>query len=278
MNLPEALKISVVMSVYNGADTLKRSVESILQQTYADFELIIVNDGSTDETSAQLNIFADHDSRIRLLSSPSRQGLTRSLMRAIHEACGTYIARQDADDWSDPRRLRTQLSFMEQSSKSALIGSWFRISDEKGAHHLKTYPDEDQTLRRLLLTQNPFCHASVMFPKHFYEKAGGYNPDFETGQDLDLWLRLAQLGELRMVESYLVEKCVSASSRRKAWKQVRDGFRIRWKHRFFWPGKRNRIRIFGTAFYQILITCLPLGWIVFLRTARSLKGTAGLMK
>ncbi|MGA2616472.1 MAG: glycosyltransferase family A protein [Thermoguttaceae bacterium] len=196
---------SVVMSVYNGGRYLRESVESILSQEFADFEFLIVNDGSKDESPDILAEYARQDMRIRILDQENR-GLTRALVRGCSEARGCYIARQDADDWSHPRRLRRSVEVLDRSPQLAMVGSWARYIDAVGDEvESVERPADPQVATHQLLHQRlgPPAHGSVMFRRSAYEAVGGYRACFYYAQDSDLWQRLASAGQVAYVQEYL---------------------------------------------------------------------------
>ena len=183
-------RISVVMAVYNGAPYLEAAINSILQQTYANFEFIIVNDASTDNTSEILKKY--DDCRLRVLTNPENLGLTKSLNRGINAARGQYIARMDADDLSLPHRLEKQLEFLENHPEYALVGSSYYQIDETGSiKSLIQVLTDHCELRTGLWQQNWFGHGTVMMRQAAVVQAGGYDEKFTYAQDYDLWLRLA---------------------------------------------------------------------------------------
>lgn len=187
-------RLSVVMSVYNGAKHLPRSIESILAQTWRDFEFIIVDDGSKDETPAILRDYQQRDRRIQLITQPNA-GLTNSLIRGCQLAKGEFIARQDADDWSAPTRFEQQLAMFDANSELGLVSCTTRYIGPNDELLESVSRDDDPLVatRKLLEERNgPPAHGSMMFLRALYEQVGGYRPEFYFGQDADLWLRMAQ--------------------------------------------------------------------------------------
>ena len=185
-------KVSVLMSVYNGERYLREAVESILGQTYTDFELIIVDDGSTDSTWQILTDYARLDSRIILTRKEKNFGLSHSLNMGLSLAQGEYVARQDADDVSLPERLATQVEFMERHPDYVLIGSGGISIDEESRRigtfeRLERY---EQILEHILL-DNQFTHTAVMFRHRVVKSLGIYAENLPLAQDYDLWLRIA---------------------------------------------------------------------------------------
>lgn len=194
-NAPE---ISVVMGVYNGADTLSETINSILSQEGCDFEFIIVNDGSTDNTADILDAYAKNDHRVRVIHQENT-GLTRALIRGCSAATGSLIARQDAGDISLPNRLVTQKEYLSQKQDAVMVGCGVRfISPENETLYELILKEEelDQGLRKLDLEsiKGPPHHGGTMFRKNAYLTAGGYRAEFKVAQDLDLWLRLSEIG------------------------------------------------------------------------------------
>ncbi|EMI17903.1 glycosyl transferase, group 2 family protein [Rhodopirellula maiorica SM1] len=185
-----------MISVYNDEDFLAESLESILQQTFTDFELIVVNDGSTDSSAEILDRLAQRDSRIRVIDQ-SNQGLTRALINGCDLARGIYIARQDADDWSDRERLQKQFEVLESRRDLSFVSCWAEgITKEGQVLELVTRPVDSNVATEELRfqRQGPPAHGTVMFRKDIYQQVGGYRPQFYFSQDSDLWLRMAEKG------------------------------------------------------------------------------------
>lgn len=203
-------ELSVVMSVYNGQEYLAESIESILGQSYKNFEFIIINDGSTDTSGKIIERYAAIDQRIVYVQHRNR-GLTKSLNIGINRAKGKFIARQDADDISLPKRFELQMEFLNGHSDTVLCGTWFlEINEDKGSRVGK-YPIDDIELRKNLTYVNCFCHPSVIFLKEAFMKAGMYDERFKTAQDFELWIRLAEIGKLANLPEILVNKRIGFS-------------------------------------------------------------------
>jgi glycosyltransferase involved in cell wall biosynthesis len=190
--------ISVVMSVYNGERYLSATIESILHQEDADFEFIIVNDGSTDKSAEITDCYAKQDNRIRVIWQDN-QGLTKALIKGCSEAKGIYIARQDVGDSSLPGRFTAQLAILKQNPNAVMTACGTRFLDIEGNHlfdAVKTRDELDHSLRAMHEKQlrGPSHHGAVMFQRDAYEKAGGYRLPFYVAQDLDLWTRLIERG------------------------------------------------------------------------------------
>ena len=194
--------VTVLMSVHNGERYLREAVDSILGQSLADFEFLIVDDGSTDGTADILASFKD--SRIRVLRNSERLGLAASLNRGMALAGGNYIARMDADDRSLPDRLARQVAFMEQHPEIGACGSGFRyFGDDRREVRMPLHSDE---IRCTLFFMNAMAHPTVLFRRESFRRHGlAYDVAFSHSQDYDLWVRasrvlpLANLGEALLV-------------------------------------------------------------------------------
>jgi glycosyltransferase involved in cell wall biosynthesis len=201
--------VSVVMSVFNGERHLRESIESILRQSFEDFEFLIINDGSTDGSRDILAEYQRQDRRIRLIDQENR-GLTLSLIRGCAEARGRYIARQDAGDVSLPQRLAKQVSYLEDHAEISLLSCWTRFlgpEDEELYCVVRRETPEEATSRLRCLDarrlQGVTHHGSTMFRRADYERVGGYRSQFRVAQDLDLWLRLTDSGRLAFLPEVL---------------------------------------------------------------------------
>ncbi len=184
--------VSVVLSVHNGATDLPRAIDTMMAQTFTDFELIAINNGSTDRSAAVLDGLSDE--RVRVFHQENR-GLAAALNRGIAEARGRYIARQDHDDWAAPTRLAKQVAVLEATPDLALLGTRAAIyvgDEPSGRFH--DHPLDDAALRFELLFDNPFVHSSVMIRKSALEEVGGYctDPTRQPPEDYELWSRIVR--------------------------------------------------------------------------------------
>jgi glycosyltransferase involved in cell wall biosynthesis len=188
------MKITVILSVHNGEKFIQESVESILSQTFTDFEFLVINDASSDKTADILRGFSD--GRIRIITNDKNLGLTKCLNLGLREAKGEYIARMDADDVASPDRLTKQLEFMEANPDIALIGSAVDIINGKG----DIIGHKDRLTKNLAIKyysvfiDNPFIHSTLFFRKKAIQDAGGYDESFRYAQDYELASRLLKQG------------------------------------------------------------------------------------
>lgn len=190
------------MSVYNGEKYLREAIESILNQTFRDFEFIIVNDGSTDKTEDILDECAKKDSRIRIIKNEKNIGLTKSLNKAIRAAKGKYIARMDADDISLPERLKAQMLVMEKRKKNGVIGCDVIIIDEDG-NEIKKVMIPRINLNNYLKKKNCLAHGSLFILKKTLQDVGNYNDKMFFAQDYDLLLRISTKYDISFARDFL---------------------------------------------------------------------------
>lgn len=181
-------KVSVVIPVFNAEKYLESSIESILNQTEKDIEVIIINDGSTDTSLEILNALQKKDNRIKIISQENK-GVIKSLNEAILNSKGDYIARMDADDISFPHRIEKMLDYMEKHNLD-LCGSSAVTINERGEEIGKiTRPETKDEIMRFTILHNPFIHPSVMFRRSIIEKVGLYK-NFKHAEDYELWTRI----------------------------------------------------------------------------------------
>lgn len=186
--------VSVVMSVYNGEDFLNRAITSIHQQTWTDFEFILINDASTDATATIINAWASRDQRIVSVVNDTNMGLTRSLNKGIGLARGRWIARIDADDVALAERLDKQLQFLADHPLVGLLGTaaWFANSDGVIEEPFHRNPITHTEICWWVILVNPFFHSTVMFERTIALN-NPYDESVRYGQDFELWGRLLQV-------------------------------------------------------------------------------------
>ncbi len=186
-------KVSVVTSVYNGEKYISACVQSILDQSFEDFEFILLDNGSTDGTSELLDRI--DDPRVRVIHQENL-GIPQSLNKGIHLACGELIARLDADDVSYPDRLERQVKFMDANPDHVLCGGGYeRWINGCLSPQTVPLPLNDDDIRSCLSRYNPIAHSAVVFRKDAFLKAGGYDRHLRFSQDYDLWIKLMKIGK-----------------------------------------------------------------------------------
>jgi len=228
------------MGVYNGQEGLKRSIDSILNQTYEDFEFIICDDASTDKSGEILKEYAKKDKRIRVLTNQTNKKLAATLNYCIQEAAGEYIARMDDDDRAFKKRFEKQVAFLDAHPEYALVGTGVKRFDKQGVWG-ETFCVRQPSLKQCF--QNvQFVHPSVMMRSAALKEVGGYTEDKENyrSQDYDLWCKLYQKGyQGYNLQEPLLYYCESPESITRRKKRHRIDFfkkQMRWRKRLKLPG------------------------------------------
>lgn len=196
-------KVSFLLSIYNDEKYIKECIESIVNQTYKNFELIIIDDGSTDNSVSIIRQFKDN--RIKLYSKKN-SGLADSLNYGLDKCTGLWIARMDGDDICYPNRLEEQIKYINDDI--AVIGSFVDVIDEKGKKvlSLTNAPIVHEEIVDNILNAKPaLVHPSVLINKKFLLKVGGYDTRFNIAEDIELWLRLSKVGRIINIEKKLLK-------------------------------------------------------------------------
>ena len=193
--------VSVLMCVYNDENFVGHAIESILGQTFGDFEFVIVNDGSTDGTPGILAEYSAKDSRIRVFSQ-ANMGTTAAANFGLFAARSIYVARLDSDDISYPHRLQTEVDFLERYPHVALVGGGADIIDREGiiigARNIRTTSPARTLTHRCIYQQ-----SDVMFRRDMVVALGGYREKFRNAQDYDLWLRISEVADIAKLNEVL---------------------------------------------------------------------------
>jgi len=195
--------ISIIMSTYNSAETLSKSIDSILSQTFRDFEFLIMDDGSTDNTNQILEKYLEIDKRLKIFKNKHNIGLTKSLNLLIEKSKYDILARQDSDDISHNQRLEKQYNLLTSSNYSFCTTRAQSMQTQKKIPRITFYLPK----KILLKYKNPFVHGTLMMRKKTFMEIGGYNVDYEYAQDYKLMLDLYKMGSkvkiLKQVLYYL---------------------------------------------------------------------------
>jgi len=223
------IKISVIMPVYNGEKYLREALESILNQTFKNFELLIMDDGSTDQTAEILKTFAKKDPRIKIFHQKN-SGVVRSLNALIAHAKAEILARMDADDIAYPDRLKIQYQYMQNHPETVVLGCFAKIIENRTVENSpgsgkeksrrNTAFEEDILNRWYLSVIPPFIHSAVMLRKEAFIRAGGYREDEHPAEDYGLWIRMKHEGKLGtapalLQDYYLHPEGISARNYKK---------------------------------------------------------------
>jgi hypothetical protein len=207
--MPHAPQVSVILPVRNGADCVARAIDSILGQTFRDLELIVIDDGSTDDTAAVLEglATANGDERLRVVGLERNRGLAAALNHGLSLARGRYVARQDHDDISLPDRLAAQVRHLDAHPRCGLLGTRSEIwVGDAASARFHDHPTDNAALQFHLLTDNPFVHSSVMLRTSVFDAVGVYATETERQppEDFELWSRIARRFEVANLPERLV--------------------------------------------------------------------------
>ena len=227
--------ISIILPAYNGAKFIARAIQSAIDQDYDHFELLIINDGSKDDTEEVIAKFLG-DTRVRYIKNEVNLGLQKTLNVGIHRAVGEFIARLDQDDvWTDRSKLSKQLEFMTANKDYVLVGTDATIVDPEG-REIGSYrmPKTDSQIRSRILSKNCFLHASIMARIDAVKRAGLYGEGEDTYciEDYDLWTRMGMVGKLANMDFKGLTITVHPDSitARNRVRQARKFLSIAWKH------------------------------------------------
>jgi glycosyltransferase involved in cell wall biosynthesis len=207
-------RLSVVMPVHNALPYLDEAIESIVRQSFSDFEFVILDDGSTDGSTEVLRAWAARDKRIRLVEGGTRLGPAGSSNRVVREAAAPIVARMDADDVARPHRLQRQLALLDAQPDAVLAGSLWDVIDENG----RKVREADRSRLLRVSPFAPFSHPTIMFRRTVFDAIGGYRPEADRWEDIDLYLRFAAAGRILVIAEPLVSVRHSPVSTR-----LRDG-------------------------------------------------------
>jgi len=196
-------KITVFMAAYNAEDYISASIKSVLNQTFSDFELLIVNDGSTDKTVDVIEQF--DDKRIRLVHNEQNLGLTFTRNRLLELDTAELIAILDSDDLAHPNRLEHQYRFFKENPAVALCGGHAKVIDENGSYTgLQYIEPTDDSISIFMLFGNPFINSATMFKRTIFTALGGYR-DFAPAEDFDLFVRISRQWKIANIDKFLVD-------------------------------------------------------------------------
>jgi len=198
--------VSVVMPAYNAEKYISEAIESILNQTFKDFEFIIIDDGSTDRTWEIIQEYAKKDERIVPLKNEKNLKTTVTLNKGVDLSKGKYLVRMDADDWSYPDRIQEQFEFMEKNPEIAVSGGSIEVCDENlMIKNKRKYPLSDNEIRKKIFRYNPFAHPSIILRKNKVLEVGKYDEKLPLTQDYDLYFRLGNVGKLANLSNVLLK-------------------------------------------------------------------------
>lgn len=218
------------MPCFNSEMYVARAIESILNQTFSDFELIIIDDHSTDKSFVIAGRYAKLDDRIRLYRNYKNCQVASTLNRGVKLSRAPIIARMDADDYSYPDRLRLQYEILKRLTDVAIVGTDMEICDEKGIVISKReYPTRSGSMKKVMFRYSPFSHPTVMFRKKIFLEFGGYDLNRVPCEDIDLWFKIGSKYNFASIPKKMLKYTISMSSNshKKLKKVELLGFKIK---------------------------------------------------
>lgn len=222
-------KVSILMTTYNRAEFLPKAIDSIVLQSFKDWELIIVDDGSTDNTQKIVNEYLKLGLPIKYVKNNENIGVVKSRNLALSLCVGEYIAVLDSDDiWIDKNKLQKQVEFLDKNNDYVLCGGGAKIVDEKEKEIREIkYAQTDEKIRKKILLSNQFIHSSVMYRKKTADLVGGYG-NYGVGEDYDLFLKMGMQGKFTNNSDIFIKYCRQSSG-------------LTWKNRMY--SAKNHLQI-----------------------------------
>jgi glycosyltransferase involved in cell wall biosynthesis len=217
--------ISVLLSVYNSEVTLNRCLDSLKNQTFQDFNIVCINDASTDSSSIVLEKWQSHfGKRMNILFNEINLGLTKSLNKGLGVIKTEFTARLDADDWWDNTKLEKQMSFLAGSDYNIIGCNYVNVNHYNNRKSYVRLKENNEEIKKNLINRNQFAHSCVVFSTVFIKKIGGYDNSIRFAQDYELWLRALPEAKFYNLQEYLCYRTIgvgiSAKKQREQMKQV----------------------------------------------------------
>jgi len=233
--------VSIVMPTHNRADYIGVAVDSVLGQTYTDWELVIVDDGSTDDTRTVVAQYLAHDPRIRYVRQDENRGIALSRNHGVAVSRGRYIAMLDSDDaWASPEKLALQVAALDADPHLGIVGTWRVFINAQGARTgaRLSHPTDDASIRATQLHRNCFAQSSVLFRRDAFERAGRYDPNLVVAEDHDLWLRIGRTHRFANLPRYdlLYRKHPGSIILTRRVTVARAALEVLRRHRAHYPG------------------------------------------
>ncbi|KKU53777.1 MAG: Glycosyl transferase family 2 [Candidatus Wolfebacteria bacterium GW2011_GWE1_48_7] len=235
----DTIMISVIIATKNGERFIERVIRSVLRQEGVDFEVVVVDDASTDGTANIVHAIASRDARVRYFYRAKNEGPGRARNFAVAQAKGGYVAVIDDDDeWPDTNKLREQVGFLEAHPEYVLVGSGcVRVVDElENILFEQRYPKNDEQIRASILGRNCFAHSGALYRKDVFQQLGGYK-DMRLAEDYDLWLRMGAVGKFANLDTFCInwtQRAGSVSAKKK-WKMNLITLGLIWNYKKQYP-------------------------------------------
>lgn len=208
--------VSIIIPTYNRFKMLERAIESVFQQSFSDWELIIIDDASTDETQKKMSELDSKEKKVRYMRIPriTNKGISEYLNIGLRNARGKYIARIDDDDyWCHKDKLKIQVEFLENNPEYVIVGGGAILVDDHGEEFFRYLKKEtDEEIRTFALFSNPFTHVTVLFRKDIALQLGGYK-QIKHAEDMELWLRMGKVGKLHNIKEYFITSVTAGQNK-----------------------------------------------------------------
>lgn len=205
-------KVSVVIPVFNASDTLPSSVESILKQSYTDFELILIDDGSSDDSWALITEYSRIDPRVIALQNEVNLGISRTRNKGLSFARGEFLMWQDADDISLPDRMEKQCEYLDHHPREGMVGGSLEVFSNQTVRGIRRYPTEDVEIRKMIFRFSPIAQPAAMIRMSALKAVGDYNIHLKAAEDLEMTFRIGELFELANIPDVVLRYRLSSTS------------------------------------------------------------------
>lgn len=252
---PQNIKVTILLSVFNGADTLSRCLESLERQTYQNFCILAINDASSDSSAILLTEWQKKlGPRMQVITNETNLGLTLSLNKGIDATTTELIARVDADDWWEPTKLEQQVHYLEGHPECGVVGTNY-INHAETFNREVLLPESDAAIRKLMFWRNPFAHSAVCYRTDFIKRMGKYNPSVRYAQDYELWVRCFPHTKFHNIQEFLCHRTIGESiSTRRQDEQMRLYLRVL---REYLPKYKRPLFEYAAMLEPILVLLTP---------------------
>lgn len=258
-------KVSVLLPAYNAEKYLPEAIESILKQSYQDFELLVVDDCSTDSTWQVIQKYANLDSRVVAIQNQKNLKLSGSLNVAIAHANGDYLARMDADDWSYPDRFQKQVTYMDANPEVGIVGGSMEVCDELlNVVSTRRYHQTDDDIRRHLFRYSPFSHPLIMIRKSVIDEVGGYRDKFNPAEDYELYFRVGKRAKFGNLQDVLLKYRVIPKSMTTGGTRKMEEKTIAIRRLYAKDYEMTAIDLVYTWMHQLSLFIVPSSWKIWL--------------
>ncbi len=262
--MPTKPVVSVLLPAYNAERYLPEALESILAQSFTDFEVVVIDDCSTDGTWKLIQKYAKQDKRVVAVQNQHNLKLSGTLNRAIEVAHGKYLARMDADDWSYPDRLEKQVSFMEKHPAVGICGGSMEVCDQElHVVSVRRYHQTDGEIRSHLFRYSPYSHPLVMYRKDVLEKVGGYRDEFNPAEDYELYFRIGMVAQFANLPDILLKYRVIPKSMTTGGTRKMEEKTIAIRYLYAKNYKMSLQDLVYTWLHQLTLLFIPSSWKIW---------------